>query len=212
LAISPADAQYAPGPRLSESSNGELPLRALMIEESLCSIQKPMRKYTYAWIGGLSAVLIAQGAYVLTTLDGNKESDRATRGGLLVAMSMTVGGIAALSFMPKPELRACYRWHELKRDRLMSLQERVAFGEALMTRLAQTAERQTSWWLHGLAVTLGAAVGLGLGFGYEDNALRASAQGLGTFLMTEARILTRPTRAKRFLREYNALRVAAHPL
>jgi hypothetical protein len=214
-----AQAQRAPGPRLAlmhgqrpaanerlEEENELLALRAMMLEEDLCSLQRPMRKYTYAWLGALSAVLVAQGAYALTLREVSNEAERATRAGLFVAMGMTVGGITALAAMRKPEIRACDDWHALAADPKLSLRERVAFGEARLARSELSARRQTGWWLHGVAVALGTAVGVGLGLGFPDNALRATTQGVGTFALTEARILTRPTRARRFLREYRALR------
>lgn len=186
------------------AGNGEDPGRYRLLESYLCDVQRPARVYNYSWLGGLSGLLVIQGALALST-DGQEESDRAARTGYIVGAAMTAVGLGLVGFTSRPESNSCDVLRALPADSPEARTARLLEGERRLSRAARVARRQTSWWVHGLGVLLGVGVGLGLGFGYSDNALRASAQGVGTFAMTELRIWTRPTRAIEYGQRYEQL-------
>ncbi len=187
--------------RTSDSSESQ---RYELLKGYLCDLQRPARIYSYTWLGGLSGLLITQGALAWTS-DADDESGRAARTGYLVGASMTGFGLGLIALTSRPETNSCDVMNSYVANTPEARAARLREGERRLFRSAQAARRQTAWWMHGLAVVLGVGVGLGLGLGYSDNALRATAQGVGTFAFTELRIWTRPTQAIEYAQRYEAM-------
>ncbi len=115
---------------------------------------------------------------------------------------MSSAGLGLISLTSRPETNSCTFMKEYPSDTAHARHERAMEGPRRLFRAGTAAERQTAWWMHGLGVVLGGGVGLGLGLAYDDNALRAALQGVGTFAFTELRIWTRPTRAIDYTQRY----------
>ena len=172
-----------------------------LLKDQLCDLQRPARIYSYTWIGSLSALLVIQTTLALTT-DVTDEAGRAARAGYIVGASMTGAGLGLVSLTSRPETNSCRVMKEYPADTPQARHDRLMEGQRRLLRAGQAAERQTAWWMHGLGVLLGVGVGVGLGLAYDDNALRATLQGVGTFAFTELRIWTRPTQAIDYAQRY----------
>jgi len=184
-----AGAAYA-----QESPRHPSQARYLQLEGYLCELQRPARIYAYSWSVGLGALSVVQTS-LAWTVDTRSEDGRAARTGYIVAAGMSGLGMVLVALTARPETNSCkvLRATEVGSSELAI--ERMHDAERRLATSSRAAQRQTAWWMHGLAGLLGAGVGLGLGLGYPGHALRASLQGVGTFAFMELRIWTRPTRA-----------------
>ena len=86
----------------------------------------------------------------------------------------------------------------------MSSVKTDSIGETWLAGEAAAVRRTRSWFTHALAVTFGVGAGLYLGLGFEDNLVGALRTGIGTFVVTELRVWTRPTRALSYLNDYRS--------
>lgn len=191
----PAHAQ-----RISTVADSAVSERALLLESALCDIQRPSRIYMGGWAGLLSALLITQGTLIFTT-GGDDEAHRAARTGYAIGAGMSALGLT-LVLTGRQGASGCDRVRSLPAETPSDREARMRSAERALHLAARRARRQTAWWMHGVAVALGLGVGLGLGLGYRDNALRATAQGVGSFAFTELRIWTHPTQVIDYAQRY----------
>ncbi len=179
-----------------ETNASELDAKLAALDAYLLDLQRPTRAYWGTWIAVLGALAVGQGTQAAF------EDDTASRAGLLVGAGLSTAGLTLVLIAPTPGRYASYRYRALPSHSEDEKQRKLTQGETWLASEAAAVRRTRSWLTHAIAVTFGVGAGLYLGLAYDDNLQGALRTGIGTFLVTELRVWTRPTRSVQYWRDY----------
>jgi hypothetical protein len=195
--VSQARAQHVP---LATADSEELALRARLaaLDAYLGDLQRPTRAYWATWLAVLSSIAAGQATLAII------EDEPAARTQAIVGASLSSAGAIITAFVPVPGRFAADRLRRMPEGTRAEQLAKLELGERWLRREARVTSRSTAWWVHLIGVGVAAGLALGLGLGYEDNWLNAVGTGVGSLVMSETRIWTRPRRAIKFAERYDA--------
>ncbi len=176
----------------------ELDAKLASLDAYLKDLERPSRAYFGAWISILGGLALGQGTLAAF------EDDKATRARYIVGSSLSTAGLTLVLVAPTPGRYGSSRYRRLPSGTAEEKQSKLIQGETWLAGEARAVRRTRSWFTHGIALTFGIGATLYLGLAFEDNWDGALITGVGTFLITEARVWSRPTRAIRYLDEYRS--------
>lgn len=166
-----------------------LDARAVALEAALTDLERPTRLWFRSWVAILSTLAVGQAGLAML------EDVPSERAGNLVGASLSALSAVVLIVSAPPGRRAASSYRALPSSTLDEKRVRVGSGHALLYSESAAVGRSRAWWSHAIGFGAGLAAGLGLHLGYEDNLAGAVRAAVGTILLTELRIWTRPTRA-----------------
>lgn len=183
-----------PDPYKSEPSTVDRSIATL--DAYLQRLERPARMHYGIWMAVLSALAAGQGVMAIF------EDEPSERTALWGGFALSTAGIVVLASLPSPGRHAAERLRRMPSLTIEEKAKKVAYGERVLAYEARAVRMARNWVTHlvGLAVSTG--IFLGLGLGYDDNWLRATASGVGALVIIEARFWTRMPYAYRYLRRY----------
>lgn len=190
-------------PTETSTNDAELDARLTALDAYLADMQRPSRIYFGSWVSILSLLCVGQGVQAVF------EEDTPTRASLIVGSSLSAAGLTLVLIAPSPGRHGSKRFRAVPTHSLDWRREKLRQGEAFLSGEAAAVRRTRSWFTHAIAVSFGLGAGLYLGLGFDDNLMNALRTGVGTFVITELRIWTRPTRALAYERDYQTAPTAA---
>jgi hypothetical protein len=174
----------------------EFDARVAALDAYLKDQQPRSRAYFGTWVSIMGALTVGQ------ALQATFNDDPGTRASYIAGSSFSAVGLALVLISPTPG-RSAYRKYSAMPDGTLEEKKAKAIqGEEWLRGEAAAVRRTKSWFTHVLGATLGVGGFLGLYLGYDDNLENALRTGVGTIVVTELRILTRPYRAIRYLDGY----------
>jgi hypothetical protein len=177
-----------------------LDLRAAELERALADVQQPTQRYFIGWVLTLSALGVGQGlaGWLIDMPPGQQES-------MFLGAALSVLGVGIQLITPYPGRYGAEELRGMPSSTLDQKRKRVARGEELLEREADSAWFQRAWFQHIVLVAAGAGVGLFLGLRHPDEVWTAAVPaGVGTFLVAEAQVWTRPKAAISHWERYRA--------
>lgn len=183
---------------VADNAASDLDARLLSLDAYLKDLERPSRAYFGAWISILGGLALGQGTLAVF------EDDKATRARYIVGSGLSTAGLTLVLIAPTPGRYGSSRYRRLPSGTVEEKQSKLIQGETWLAGEARAVRRTRSWFTHGIAVTFGVGSALYLGLAFEDNWDGALITGVGTFLITEARVWSRPTRALRYLDDYRS--------
>jgi hypothetical protein len=174
----------------------ELDARIAALDAYLKDQQPRSRSYFGAWISMMSVLTGGQ------ALQAIYSDDAGTRASYIAGSSFSAAGLLLVLTAPTPGRYAYRKFSELPANSLEEKRRKARLGEEWLEGEANAVRRTKSWFTHTIGLVLGVGGFCGLYFGYDDNLENALRTGVGTILVTELRIWTRPYRAIRYLDAY----------
>jgi hypothetical protein len=191
-----ARAQEVPG---ATADAATLDARAQELEGALADVQRPTRMYFAGWLSALSVLAVGQGVVGLAI------DDEAQRASMFLGAGLSVAGIGLMLITPFPGRYGAEELRGMSSTTLADKQKRVARGEELLEKEADSAWFQRAWFQHVLMTALGVGVGVFLGVLHPDRIWDVAVpSAIGTFVCAELQIWTRPKAAIGHWEKYRA--------
>lgn len=179
-------------------SDAEVSARLAWIQNALDGGRHSARLWSWGWAAGYGAATAGQ--LVARSSAGDDEQ----RQDLAVGAATTGLGLVGLAIFPVEAGEMPDRLRELPADTPEARRARLAEAERFLRKAAAQESQGRSWKSHAAAAAVNLAAGLVIWKHYD----RPAEDGLLTFavgqLVSEAQILTQPTRAIHALRDYES--------
>jgi hypothetical protein len=180
-----------------ELSDSQVKDRLQFIQQALEQGKSNANRWWYGWLIGYSAATIAQGAIGLTS------DDKATRQDMALGTATTFLGVMGQIITPMVPGSAPDRFAGIAESTPAERKEKLFEAEKLLQECALRERNGISWQAHAINGVVNLSSGLIVWLGFKKSAW----EGLGNFalntVITEAQILTQPTRAIHDYNNYN---------
>ncbi len=185
----------APRARAEGPSDADVTRRLAFISSTLEGGTVAADRWWYGWYAGWTALTTGEVVFAIAATDRGFRVDSAVG-----AVSCSLG-VIPLGFLPFVPRTAAASLRTLPGDTPEQRRRKLAAGENLLRKSAETEAFGRSWLTHALGISVSVAAGLVLALGYK-RPVTGTINIVTGIALTEAQIFTQPTAAIGAWRSY----------